>query len=222
MTNKQTPLVSLCGLALALLLSACGSKVALNPAPVVDLGPTGGTAAAQAASSAAQAAAAQAAAAAAAASRQGGGEADRSAQAGSTAATTPPPAPVIRVSPLDVSARSGPAPIPADLARIIYFDYDSFEIKPQFEPVVQGHARYLNANKGRKIALEGHTDERGGREYNLSLGQKRAEAVRQALSVLGVDSSQMDAVSFGQEKPAVAGSTPEAYEKNRRVEFTYR
>jgi len=72
------------------------------------------------------------------------------------------------------------------------------------------------------VALEGHTDERGGREYNLALGQRRAEAVRRALAVLGVSDNQMEAVSFGKEKPAVPGSDEAAWAKNRRVEIVYR
>jgi peptidoglycan-associated lipoprotein len=80
----------------------------------------------------------------------------------------------------------------------------------------------MNGNKTRKVALEGHTDERGGREYNLALGQNRAEAVRRAMGLLGVADSQLEAVSFGKEKPAVLGSTEAAMEKNRRVEITYK
>ena len=85
-----------------------------------------------------------------------------------------------------------------------------------------GGLRYLNANKTARVSLEGHTDERGGREYNLALGQKRAEAVRRSLSLLGVSESQMEAVSFGEEKPAQAGADEAAFSKNRRVEITYR
>jgi len=80
----------------------------------------------------------------------------------------------------------------------------------------------LAANKSLKVSLEGHTDERGGREYNLALGQKRADAVRKALSLLGVSESQMESVSFGKEKPAAMGSDEVAFAKNRRVEISYR
>jgi peptidoglycan-associated lipoprotein len=107
-------------------------------------------------------------------------------------------------------------------AKIIYFDYDSFAIKPEFQSVIETHARYMKADKNRRAALEGHTDERGGREYNLALGQKRAEAVRQALSLLGVSDAQLEAVSFGKEKPAAAGSDEESMAKNRRTEINYR
>lgn len=106
--------------------------------------------------------------------------------------------------------------------RVVYFDYDSFVIRPEFQAVIESHAKFIKADKNRKVAIEGHTDERGGREYNLALGQKRAEAVRRALSLLGVSENQAEAVSFGKEKPAVLGSTEAAMEKNRRAEITYR
>ena len=108
------------------------------------------------------------------------------------------------------------------MARIVYFDYDSFVIKPEFQALIESHARFLKATNGRKIVVEGHTDERGGREYNLALGQKRSEAVRRALGLLGVTDSQVEAVSFGKEKPAAAGSTEAALAQNRRAEIAYR
>ena len=111
---------------------------------------------------------------------------------------------------------------PASLERIVYFDYDSFAIRPEFAASLEANARYLNANNSRRVALEGHTDERGGREYNLALGQKRAEAVRRALGLLGVSDNQMEAVSFGEEKPAMTGFDEPSFAKNRRVELTYR
>lgn len=106
--------------------------------------------------------------------------------------------------------------------RIVYFDYDSYAIRPEFQPVIEAHSKFVKADKSRRIAIEGHTDERGGREYNLALGQKRAEAVRRAMSLLGVGENQIEAVSFGKEKPAVLGSTEAAMEKNRRAEISYR
>ena len=106
--------------------------------------------------------------------------------------------------------------------RIIYFDFDSFAIRAEFQSALENHARLLKSDKTKKISIDGHTDERGGREYNLSLGQKRAEAVRKALALLGVSENQMEAVSFGKEKPAVVGSTESAMEKNRRAEINYR
>ena len=106
--------------------------------------------------------------------------------------------------------------------RIVYFDYDSFTIRPEFQAVIESHAKYIRADKGRKVVIEGHTDERGGREYNLALGQKRAEAVRKALSLLGVSEVQLEAVSFGKEKPAMQGLNDAALAKNRRAEISYR
>lgn len=106
--------------------------------------------------------------------------------------------------------------------RVVYFDYDSFAIRPEFQSVIEAHAKFIKADKSKRVAVEGHTDERGGREYNLALGQKRAEAVRRALALLGVQDSQIEAVSFGKEKPAVEGSSESAMEKNRRAEIFYR
>lgn len=107
------------------------------------------------------------------------------------------------------------------VSRVVYFDYDSFAIKPEFQSIIETHARYIKADKARKVAIEGHTDERGGREYNLALGQKRAEAVRSAFGLLGVVDSQVEAVSFGKEKPAVQGVDEESLAKNRRAEIRY-
>ena len=102
------------------------------------------------------------------------------------------------------SDRAASDAAPPTSARIVYFDYDSYVIKPEFQAVIEAHARFLKANATRaRSSIEGHTDERGGREYNLALGQKRSEAVRRALGLLGVTDSQIEAVSFGKEKPAV-------------------
>jgi peptidoglycan-associated lipoprotein len=105
--------------------------------------------------------------------------------------------------------------------RSIYFDLDSYIVKDEFKPVIEAHARYLSANKSRKIVIQGNTDERGGREYNLALGQKRAEAVRRSLALLGVTDAQMEAVSFGKEKPKALGSDEEAWAENRRADIVY-
>lgn len=106
--------------------------------------------------------------------------------------------------------------------KIVYFDYDSFVIKPEYQAVIAAHARFIKSQPNRKVAIEGHTDETGGREYNLALGQKRADAVVGALSILGVQQNQMEAVSFGKEKPAVLGADESAYSKNRRAEIRYK
>jgi len=126
------------------------------------------------------------------------------------------------VAPVQIGASDASLAGPANTAKIIYFDFDSYVVKPEFQSVIEAHARYLNANKSRKMAIEGHTDERGGREYNLALGQKRAEAVRRALGLLGVTDAQVEAVSFGKEKPAVSGFDETSMAKNRRAEINYR
>ena len=107
-------------------------------------------------------------------------------------------------------------------ARTIYFEFDSFAIRPEYQAIIETNARNLKSNKNQRISIEGHTDERGGREYNLALGQKRADAVRKALSLLGVADAQMESVSFGKEKPAATGESEMAMEKNRRAEIVVR
>ena len=126
------------------------------------------------------------------------------------------------VAPVQIGADDASMAGPANTARIIYFDFDSYVVKPEFQSVIEAHAKYLAANKSRKLMIEGNTDERGGREYNLALGQKRAEAVRRALGLLGVTDSQVEAVSFGKEKPAVSGFDETSMAKNRRAELSYR
>lgn len=120
-----------------------------------------------------------------------------------------------------VAEQAGKGVGPAGVSHVVYFDYDSFVIRAEARPVIESHARFLQANKQRKAMLEGHTDERGGREYNLALGQKRAEAVQRALVLLGVTETQIEAVSYGKEKPAAQGADEASYAKNRRVELRY-
>jgi peptidoglycan-associated lipoprotein len=103
--------------------------------------------------------------------------------------------------------------------RTVYFDFDSFVVKDEYRPMLEAHAKVLSATRSKRMMLEGHTDERGGREYNLALGQKRAEAVLKSMVLLGVQDNQLEAVSFGEEKPAVPGSDEAAWAKNRRVEL---
>ena len=106
--------------------------------------------------------------------------------------------------------------------RSVFFDFDSFVVKSEYQPLVQTHGSYLGTNKQRRITVEGHTDERGGREYNLALGQKRAEAVKQRLMLLGVTDTQIETVSFGEEKPRGTGSSEDAWSQNRRADLNYR
>jgi peptidoglycan-associated lipoprotein len=136
-------------------------------------------------------------------------------------APAPPPA-RSAVATVDARPLAAVPSGPEGVVKVIYFDYDSFAIKPEFQAVIEKHAAYIKQDSKRRIALEGHTDERGGREYNLALGQKRSEAVRKALNLLGVADGQIEAVSLGKEKPAMTGSTEEAFAKNRRAEIAYK
>lgn len=105
--------------------------------------------------------------------------------------------------------------------RSVYFDYDSYVVRDDGKPVVENHSAYLTKNKQRKVLIQGNTDERGGTEYNLALGQKRAEAVRKSMAALGVSDSQMEAVSLGEEKPKATGSNEAAWAENRRADIVY-
>ena len=124
----------------------------------------------------------------------------------------------VRVNPAPPKAERGPIGV----ARIVYFDFDKSTIRPADRSVVEAHANYLRARRGESVVLEGHTDVRGGREYNLALGQRRSESVKKAMGLLGVDTSQIEAVSWGTEKPASLEQTEAGYQLNRRVEFSYR
>jgi peptidoglycan-associated lipoprotein len=188
-------------LVLATLLAACGSSVKLDEPPVESRTPTPVSP-----GSAAQAAGGQGGAAVAPA-------------AGS--ATTAPAAPQSQVATVQAGQMGGRGVdgLPPGVGRTVYFDFDSFVVRDDGRPVVEAHARVLNANRSRKMVVEGHTDERGGREYNLALGQKRAEAVVRSLTLLGAGDAQLEAVSFGEERPAAQGSDEAAWAKNRRAEL---
>ena len=138
--------------------------------------------------------------------------------------TQTPPArptgtPQSSVATVNLTQPAGTTPSANQIARIVYFDFDSFVIKDEFKPAVEGNAKLMTTNKQRRMVVEGHTDERGSREYNLALGQKRAEAVVRNLSLLGVGPAQVEAVSFGEERPAAQGSDESAWAKNRRAEL---
>jgi peptidoglycan-associated lipoprotein len=121
------------------------------------------------------------------------------------------------VTPVDLTKNAN-----AGLGKIVYFDFDSYVVKDEYRPLIDGYAKTLTADRKKHVVVEGHTDERGGREYNLALGQKRAEAVTKALALLGASDSQLEAVSFGKERPAVQGSDEAAWAKNRRAELVNR
>lgn len=120
------------------------------------------------------------------------------------------------VTPVDVTRNDAAANA---AGRVVYFDFDSYAVRDEFRGVVEGNARRLSADRKRRVLIEGHTDERGGREYNLALGQRRAEAVLKSLTLLGVQDGQVEAVSFGKEKPAATGNSESVWAKNRRAEL---
>ena len=192
---------------LALVLTACGSSVKLDTVPVEDKSAVAVPAGAATTGGDAAKAGAVNSGAASAGGASGGAAGDAVAKS--------------TVAPVDLSKQSAAADALVR-AKVIYFDYDSIVIKAEFQAVLEAHARFLRADKSRRVAIEGHTDERGGREYNLALGQKRAEAVRAALGLLGVADAQMEAVSFGKEKPAAQGADEASLAKNRRAEISYR
>lgn len=105
--------------------------------------------------------------------------------------------------------------------RSIYFGFDAYDVAPEYVPYIEAHAKWLIEHPEVKIAIQGNTDERGGREYNLALGQKRSEAVKQRLVLMGVPASRLEAVSFGKEKPVATGHTEEAWTQNRRADLVY-
>ena len=105
--------------------------------------------------------------------------------------------------------------------RSIYFDFDSYAVRDDYQPLLQQHAQYLKSHPDRHVLIQGNTDERGTSEYNLALGQKRAEAVRRAMSLLGVADSQMEAVSLGKEKPQATGHDESSWAQNRRADLVY-
>jgi peptidoglycan-associated lipoprotein len=118
-------------------------------------------------------------------------------------------------------AAAGQTSAPVGVERILYFDFDSSEIKPEYVAPIAAHARTLSANASIRVRLEGHTDERGSPEYNIGLGERRAQAVRRALLLQGVGEGQVSTVSYGEERPAAPGQTEEAWSRNRRVEIVY-
>ena len=122
---------------------------------------------------------------------------------------------------VDLSSQPWNDPKSPLFKRSVYFDFDSYSVKPEYQSMLQAHANYLKANKDRKIKIEGNTDERGTTEYNLALGQRRSEAVRKSLTLLGVSDSQIEAVSFGKEKPKAEGSNEAAWQENRRADIAY-
>lgn len=105
--------------------------------------------------------------------------------------------------------------------RVVYFDFDSFIVRDEFRPLIEAHGRFLASNRNLRMVIQGNTDERGSREYNIALAERRSQAVRRALMLQGAADGQLTTVSYGEERPATEGADEAAYEKNRRVEIVY-
>jgi peptidoglycan-associated lipoprotein len=136
------------------------------------------------------------------------------------------PAPITTKSPSGQRAAEPAGTQPAlkgmPAQRSVYYDYDRFDIKSEYQPAIEAHARYLREHSGARLTIEGNGDERGSREYNLALGQRRAEGVRQMLKLRGAADEQVEAVSFGEEKPRAQGHDEGSWAQNRRSDFVYR
>lgn len=105
--------------------------------------------------------------------------------------------------------------------RSIFYDYDKYDVKPEYRPLVEAHAKYLRENRTMKVLIQGNTDERGSREYNIALGQRRADGVKRMLILLGAVEIQVESVSLGEEKPRAQGSDEAAFSQNRRSDILY-
>ncbi len=136
--------------------------------------------------------------------------------------TERPPVETDRVDPRDFSdARNLDNPDSLLSQRVIYFEFDRSNVRSEFRPIVEAHAEYLRANSSARVILEGHTDERGSREYNLGLGERRGNAVEELLRAGGVSSRQIEVVSYGEERPVCRESNEDCWERNRRTEIVY-
>ena len=105
--------------------------------------------------------------------------------------------------------------------RSVYFDFDSYVVRDEFKPLVEAHARYLQSNRNARMTIQGHADERGSHEYNLALGQRRADAVKRMMTLIGATDGQVETVSFGKEKPRNSGHDEVAWAENRRDDMVY-
>ncbi len=142
---------------------------------------------------------------------------------GSTATKTGPDPRA--VAPVDAQAGRSLDPLNdpnnALAKRSVFFDFDSFVVKDEYKPLVEAHARYLVANRNARVTMQGNTDERGSREYNIALGQKRSDAVKRMMLLLGATEAQVETVSFGKEKPRNAGHDEAAWAQNRRGDIVH-
>lgn len=150
--------------------------------------------------------------------------------------TTPPPEPqdptpppveqqpveTDRLDPRDFSdARNLDNPDSLLSQRVVYFEFDRSNIRAQFRPIIEAHAQYLRANPSSRVILEGHADERGSREYNLGLGERRGNSVSEAMAANNASSNQLEVVSYGEERPVCRESSEDCWQRNRRVEIVY-
>ena len=140
----------------------------------------------------------------------------------------PQPVQTQPVKPVQTPGKPGASPFaalkdPSSILskRTVYFDFDKFDVKPEYRPLVEAHAKFLRENPSAKMLIQGNADERGSREYNVGLGQRRSEAVKKMLTLLGAREEQIEAVSLGEEKPACAEHSEECWAKNRRDDMLY-
>jgi peptidoglycan-associated lipoprotein len=149
--------------------------------------------------------------------KESGGAAveDRTPGAGEKGATTQP-IPTTTIPGDELKNPSSPL-----AKRSVYFDFDRDDIKEEYRPMLEAHAKYLAQNKTKKMLIQGNTDDRGSREYNIGLGQRRAEAVKRTLVLMGASEAQIEAVSLGEEKPRCTEQTEECWAKNRRADLLY-
>jgi peptidoglycan-associated lipoprotein len=124
-------------------------------------------------------------------------------------------------APIQPQTQPQPTATGAPAERSVYYDFDSYVIKSQYQPLIQAHAGYLSNSRSARVTVQGNCDERGSREYNLALGQKRADAVRNAMTVLGASKSQIETVSFGKEKPRCTEHSESCWSQNRRADIVY-
>ena len=149
----------------------------------------------------------------------GAGVEDRKPINVTTPPVTPPTITTGAVDPYGIAALKDPKSILSK--RSVYFDYDQYVVKDEFKPLIEAHAKFLANNPKMKMLIQGNADERGSREYNLALGQKRAEAIKKALLLLGAREDQVESVSLGEEKPVCTESTEDCWAKNRRGDMLY-
>ena len=140
----------------------------------------------------------------------------------------PQPVQTQPVKPVQTPGKPGASPFaalkdPSSILskRTVYFDFDKFDVKPEYRPLVEAHAKFLRENPSAKMLIQGNADERGSREYNVGLGQRRSDAVKKMLTLLGAREDQIEAVSLGEEKPACAEHSEECWAKNRRDDMLY-